>query len=175
MRLALAVVAALGTVGPSLSGESQPSVSSIGTLPDVTVKIVISSEAGHTEACKQGKYSPVDILVITGQPQPWSCVDTVFFRHDENHPLHCKTIVVLGTVSQNQVIWESSAPFTVQGIALEEGNGPANPFQSYKVPSGVAIQHKSGPIVGDAVDSRYKVSFLIGGLKVDPDIQCRKI
>jgi hypothetical protein len=140
------------------------------------VRMVVATAGAHAEQCTAGKYQPVDILVDANPKNndPSHCVMGAVLDHASAHKYDA-TILKLSFKARDSVLWYSDAEFQIVAIEPHEdkepGLAPKNPFMKpiLKIPS---TSLESGPIQEAAVNHRYKITFMVNGRTIDPDLWC---
>ena len=138
----------------------------------VVVPIVRLTEA----ALKQGCNQPATTIVVIGN-QAYHCIAKKLVGHSEKPALDAAVVTL--KVGQ-RIEWQAMGDFTVRVVRVERhgtlvSGTPNDPF------SGNPFSDKPGKSVlsGTVVDlasnptQRYKASFLIDNVLVDPDFVCQ--
>ena len=145
-----------------------------GSIKDV--RIVVAPRVELEELCAGGKVSATDILIAKDSPQntPFQCPDNRLRIHDAHD---ARTLVFLSFTRQESVRWHSETPFSIKSISLHHGNNSGgrvadNPFWKLTLPTEPGTSVESGPIVPQAINHQYKITLVIGGREIDPDVWC---
>ena len=135
----------------------------------VVVQIVRGTAADLKNPCS---LSPTDVFVVGNQA--YHCIDKKLLAHAEAEK---NSTAVVQLSAGGQIQWKSSVPFTVVRVERHGalGNGtPNDPFSGNVFSDKPSNTVTSGTVVNleGNVQQRYKATFLIEGVLVDPDFNC---
>jgi hypothetical protein len=138
----------------------------------ITVPIVRLEQAALKQACEQ---NPTTIVVIGNQA--YHCIAKKLVGHSEKPALDAA--VVRLKVGQ-RIQWQAQGDFSVRVVRVERHGTlvpgtPNDPFSGNPFPDKGAKEVLSGTVVdldGDH-EQRYKATFMIDNVLVDPDFVCQ--
>ena len=138
----------------------------------IVVQIVRLTEAALTQACGQ----PPTTVVVIGN-QAYHCIEKKLVGHSEKPALDAAVVTL--RVGQ-RIRWEAAGDFTVRVTKVERhgtlvSGTPNDPFSGNPFSDKPGKSVLSGTVVNLAgtLQQRYKASFLIDGVLVDPDFVCQ--
>jgi hypothetical protein len=151
-----------------------------------------------TDAARTGgvnlprRFNAVDVLIpkeLLDKPAareerprlPYSCVSRLFFEHDVKHGGHDVTVIKLKKSAGESAVFRSLQPFKIVEIRdRDHGGKEPYPFSNsvLALPTAERELHETGPIVrsfppASFLGVTYKVVFLFGTIRIDPDIECK--
>jgi hypothetical protein len=143
------------------------------------------STVGQPQKTMFDVLKPTDIVVIGREPASLRTVDNSgtatrrLFAHDDGHR---DTVLKVWTESDT-VEYQCDVPFAIQEVAKSGQNritaAPDNPFERGRgsTPYPAVRENNvhtwtSDTVPATANDQQYKMTFLIDGQEVDPDIVC---
>jgi hypothetical protein len=126
-----------------------------------------------------GQPTETDVIVFAGQP--WHFAEGKLRKHPEVHKLFRDTILTLYKSKRDTAVWWSEKEFMITGIDKEDpkknftADYPfgAKPDAERKTIDGKPVWvAKSTVPVDTAYGQEYKITFEMGGQRIDPNMDC---